>query len=326
MSSSGTSITDTRTLPDANIVVLATFAAEPIEESLSFWMEQAQLPGQIRFAPYNQVVQQLRAPASFAVTNGGVNVLLLRLEDWADGSHDRDALAQQVGAFVQALTAIGGSMSATYLIGICPPSTDATEDAPFNLALEQQQDLLASQLAPISAVELLDLSAAITRYQVDEWYDPLADELGHMPYTFEFFAAMGTTIAQKLFAVFQLPWSSEFQTGEQIMSAVRTRQRTQQLPENTFVAPRNEVEQALATILAEVLSVDQVGVYDNFFELGGDSVLAIEIISRVHTLFQIETPLMTVFFETPTVAGIAEAIAEDLGDAETTARGAQGVL
>ena len=312
MSNSDAGSAETRALPDANIVVLATFAAEPIEESLSFWMEQAQLPGQIRFAPYNQIVQQLRDPAGFAATNSGVNVLLLRLEDWAEGSHDRDALAQQVGAFLQALRASVGATPATYLIGICPASTDATEDASFKLALEQQQQLLATQLEPIGAVYLLDLSATITRYRVDDWYDPLADELGHMPYTFEFFAAMGTTIANKLFAVLQLPWSDEFETAEQLMNAVRTRQRTQQLPENTFVAARNEVEQALATILAEVLGVDQVGIHDNFFELGGDSVLAIEIISRVHTLFQIETPLMTVFFETPTVAGIAEAIAEDM--------------
>lgn len=312
MSNSGADSADTRALPDTNIVVLATFAAEPIEESLSFWMEQAQLPGQIRFAPYNQVVQQLRDPAGFATTNSGVNVLLLRLEDWAAGSHDRAALAQQADAFVQALTATVGSTSAIYIIGFCPASTDATDDATFSLALEQQQHLLTTQLEPIGAVALLDLSAAITRYQVDDWYDPLADELGHMPYTFEFFAAMGTMIAHKLFAVRQLPWSSEFQTAEQIMNAVRARQRTQQLPENTFVAARNEVEQALATILAEVLGVDQVGIHDNFFELGGDSVLAIEIISRVHTLFQIETPLMTVFFETPTVAGIAEAIAADM--------------
>jgi acyl carrier protein len=312
MSSSGTGSADTHALPDTNIVVLATFAAEPIEESLSFWMEQAQLPGQIRFAPYNQVVQQLRDPASFAATNSGVNVLLLRLEDWAAGNHDCDALAQQVGACVQALTAIAGSSVATSIIGLCPASTDASGDASFHLALEQQQHLLTRQLEPIDAIFVLDLSAAITRYQVDDWYDPLADELGHMPYTFEFFAAIGTLIAHKLFEVQQRPWTSEFQTAEQIMNAVRTRQRTQQLPENRFVAARNEVEQALATILAEVLGVDQVGIHDNFFELGGDSVLAIEIISRVHTLFQIETPLMTVFFETPTVAGIAEAIAEDM--------------
>ena len=44
-----------------------------------------------------------------------------------------------------------------------------------------------------------------------------------------------------------------------------------------YVAPRNDVEQKLATIWQEMLGIDQVSVHDNFFELGGDSVKAIQI-------------------------------------------------
>ncbi|OPB07655.1 hypothetical protein BFW92_16300 [Pseudomonas fluorescens] len=47
-----------------------------------------------------------------------------------------------------------------------------------------------------------------------------------------------------------------------------------------YVAPRSEVEQALAAIWAEVLGVEQVGMTDNFFELGGDSILSLQVISR----------------------------------------------
>ncbi|MDQ4092560.1 MAG: condensation domain-containing protein, partial [Actinomycetota bacterium] len=47
-----------------------------------------------------------------------------------------------------------------------------------------------------------------------------------------------------------------------------------------YVAPRTEVEQALAQIWAEVLGVDRVGVEDNFFGLGGDSILSIQVVSR----------------------------------------------
>ncbi|OKH59454.1 hypothetical protein NIES2130_09045 [Scytonema sp. HK-05] len=47
-----------------------------------------------------------------------------------------------------------------------------------------------------------------------------------------------------------------------------------------FVAPRNQIEETLAQIWAEVLRVEQVGIHNNFFELGGDSILSIQIISR----------------------------------------------
>ncbi len=46
---------------------------------------------------------------------------------------------------------------------------------------------------------------------------------------------------------------------------------------DTYVAPRNAVEETLAGIWADVLGVGKVGVNDNFFELGGDSILSIKI-------------------------------------------------
>ncbi|NPU66681.1 amino acid adenylation domain-containing protein, partial [Bradyrhizobium sp. 83012] len=46
------------------------------------------------------------------------------------------------------------------------------------------------------------------------------------------------------------------------------------------VAPRNPTEAALATIWAELLHHDEVGVTDNFFELGGDSIISLQIVGR----------------------------------------------
>jgi len=38
----------------------------------------------------------------------------------------------------------------------------------------------------------------------------------------------------------------------------------------------------IAEIWAQVLELEQVGIYDNFFELGGDSILSIQIIARAN--------------------------------------------
>jgi len=77
--------------------------------------------------------------------------------------------------------------------------------------------------------------------------------------------------------------------------------------EREYVAPRNETEEKLAAMCAELLGVDRVGVYDSFFDLGGHSLLATQFISRVRDAFQVELPLRSLF-EHPTVDELAEEI------------------
>ncbi|MBD1942368.1 AMP-binding protein, partial [Coleofasciculus sp. FACHB-712] len=81
----------------------------------------------------------------------------------------------------------------------------------------------------------------------------------------------------------------------------------------TFVAPRTNVEEILAGIWAEAIGIEQVGIYDNFFELGGHSLLATQVISRLRDAFNVELPLRQ-FFDFPTVADLAVAIAQKLAE------------
>ena len=70
-----------------------------------------------------------------------------------------------------------------------------------------------------------------------------------------------------------------------------------------YVAPRNEVEQKLATIWQEMLGIDQISVHDNFFELGGDSVKAIQISVKINEAGLQFTPQQ--LFQSQTIAELA---------------------
>jgi aspartate racemase len=82
-----------------------------------------------------------------------------------------------------------------------------------------------------------------------------------------------------------------------------------QVVANQFVAPRNDFEERLCAIWAELLPVKRVGIHDNFFMLGGHSLLAIHIITRVREEFQREIPIRR-FLEEPTIANLAEVLQE----------------
>ncbi|WP_212004588.1 non-ribosomal peptide synthetase [Chitinophaga sp. HK235] len=53
------------------------------------------------------------------------------------------------------------------------------------------------------------------------------------------------------------------------------------MPARSYVAPRNETEALMANIWQELLHTSKVGIYDNFFELGGDSIITIQLVSRM---------------------------------------------
>ncbi|HEV2392048.1 MAG TPA: condensation domain-containing protein [Verrucomicrobiae bacterium] len=70
------------------------------------------------------------------------------------------------------------------------------------------------------------------------------------------------------------------------------------------VEAQTETEQQVGLIWQEVLQIEGLGVRDNFFDLGGDSLLAMQVISRVRDAFGIELPLSRLF-DAPTVEGLA---------------------
>jgi amino acid adenylation domain-containing protein len=74
-----------------------------------------------------------------------------------------------------------------------------------------------------------------------------------------------------------------------------------------FVAPRTAVEEIVADTFAQILGIKRVSIHDDFFALGGDSLLAMQVTSRLQALLQVNVPLHR-FFEAPSVAQLVETI------------------
>jgi acyl transferase domain-containing protein len=76
-----------------------------------------------------------------------------------------------------------------------------------------------------------------------------------------------------------------------------------------YAAPTNETERLTADIWQDIFGVERVGIHDDFFSLGGNSLLAIQLVSRLRKTFKVEIPLSKLF-ESPTVAGLSASIVE----------------
>lgn len=92
---------------------------------------------------------------------------------------------------------------------------------------------------------------------------------------------------------------------EATASPLRTGARSES--DGDYVAPHGELEQTVAAVWEELFGLQQVGATDNFFEMGGNSLLAIQLVSRLRRELEIELPLNSLF-ESPTVGGLSAAI------------------
>jgi amino acid adenylation domain-containing protein len=77
-----------------------------------------------------------------------------------------------------------------------------------------------------------------------------------------------------------------------------------------FVAPRTELERAIAAAWQEVLELPRVGIHENFFDVGGHSLLLVRVLQRLQALLPQPVRAMDLF-RYPTVASLAQALAAD---------------
>ena len=78
-----------------------------------------------------------------------------------------------------------------------------------------------------------------------------------------------------------------------------------------YVPPVDETEAVICGIWQELLGIGQIGIHDNFFDLGGNSLIATQLLSRLHRNVSPKIPLRMVFDNT-TVAELAAAIRSSL--------------
>ena len=150
-------------------------------------MRELGLPVEFRFAAYHQVFQELLDPTGlFASNTSGVNVVLVRFDDWPAG---------QASEFVDAVRAAAGRTAVPLILVLCPGAL-------------QFDDVVRRGVAGLPSVYVLTAAEIATLYPVADVHDPHGNELGRLPYTPLYFVALATALARKIHAIIAPPFKA----------------------------------------------------------------------------------------------------------------------
>ena len=198
--------------PPLRVNLCASLVIEPLQDYLTYWCKEYELNVNISFAPYNQVFQQLLNPKSPFNQNNGVNILFIRIEDWLRDQTDKstyeqvDFLNKTFLDLTEAIEQSRRNNIVPYLIGIVPLSTFYSFSLEVADQIVELNQKLYSLLRTMAGFYLLDLNKIGALYDIEEMFDPKSDEIGHLPFTQEYYAALGTFLARKIRAYISPPY------------------------------------------------------------------------------------------------------------------------
>jgi FkbH-like protein/non-ribosomal peptide synthase protein (TIGR01720 family) len=196
--------------PDFVITVTANFTAEPIGDSLRFWMEKLGLkPGRVEFSGFNQVFQELMAvDSALSSATPGVNILFIRLENWARDQKSElrsETITAAVREFIQIFKAFTQRARRSTIVVLCPPSRIICENVQLGKTLHSLAQEVGETIAPFPGVSVINANELAELYPVDVIDDPESDRQGEIPFSARYWAAMGTMAMRKIRTMVQAP-------------------------------------------------------------------------------------------------------------------------
>jgi FkbH-like protein/FkbM family methyltransferase len=88
----------------------------------------------------------------------------------------------------------------------CPRTPAVEADAEMKAALNDAEESLLSEAGRIANVHTISSASLLQRYPVSDYYDPHSHHAGHIPYTPECYAAIGTVLVRTLFNLKRNPF------------------------------------------------------------------------------------------------------------------------
>ncbi|NTV89091.1 MAG: amino acid adenylation domain-containing protein, partial [Clostridiales bacterium] len=187
---------------DLNVIIASTFTAEPVSEYINWWGTQLGYNWNVEFSGYNQVFQELLGNDSrFSGNTTGINVLLLRFEDYLRNSaaSDLEKISMLEQICKDMMDAIQkASAKITMVISLFPASKASGAGPLIINKVDELNGSLRDSFAGNKNCIFMEVEHLHKDYLVKEVFDLVNDREGHMPFTEEYYAVLGTEIARRI--------------------------------------------------------------------------------------------------------------------------------
>jgi amino acid adenylation domain-containing protein/thioester reductase-like protein/non-ribosomal peptide synthase protein (TIGR01720 family) len=300
-------------LKPIRLVISATFTSEPIKDYIEWWGEQFGYDIEVKFADYNQVFQELANEHSLISTNEGLNLILVRFEDWVRSISDLSDI-KKIGKLEEFYDELIELFEARlkpipYFVGIFPVSTHLSLSDDLLEYMEETYTRWQEDMEQMENVYIIDFTPLKERYNCEKVFDPLSDSEGHLPFTGEYYAAIGATTARQICGYMENNFKEN--TGEMLnsnqllpMEQYNARDLQELLIEKEIdetvaiveeEAPGNETQRKLVEVWEKTLRRRVTGINSSFFNLGGDSLKVVTLIAEIHKTFSAELSMNHIF-------------------------------
>ncbi|RFZ49476.1 Linear gramicidin synthase subunit D [Mycobacterium marinum] len=188
--------------------VAASFTAELIEPTVCNLLGRLGMPANVQFAGYNQVFQALLNPEGVFAGEGGINVVLMRVEDLFRHHNTppgREELERAVAELCDALLGHADRSGAPTLVALAPHSPHSVRALGLAELLEDLDQRIIAAAGSHPSLFPVDLRRVYEDWPVVRIWDEARDSLGHLPFTQGCFSAIGACIARRIAAVLSEP-------------------------------------------------------------------------------------------------------------------------
>lgn len=179
-----------------NVAVASSFVSEPIGKHIKWWNKRFNINASIRFAPYNQVYQELINEESLISTNEGINIILFRPEDWINDKLSLEdimiSLDKNFIDFTEII--INKNKRIPYVFGIFPVSPKYEFNI-YNILISFNVRF-KEVMKDIKNVFIIDFNNSQEIYCMQDIHDQYKDKISHMPYIDYYYAVIGTLISR----------------------------------------------------------------------------------------------------------------------------------